>query len=255
MKKLKVLFLFGFLTSMLFGCSDMNERSFDQEEIAPVSSIHLTEAEAGILKDKIPIQLYFGDEAQNKLVLEVRYIPVEQLKGTANDIAKVIVDELIKGPAQSGLCETIPKETKLLGKVDVFSGVATVNFSKEFVEKHPGGKAKEQLTIYSIVNSLTELKEINKVKFKVEGKVKKEFKGNFQFDNAFPRSTTLISKKQSQSVNESELSKETNTLIEDKETLSQDGEAAVESSEILEDEPYDAVFQEEAEESYIEVVD
>ena len=46
-------------------------------------------------------------------------------------------------------------------------------------------RQKEKMTIYSIVNSLTELKEIDKVQFLIEGEKVKEFKGNFRFNNAF----------------------------------------------------------------------
>ena len=49
-------------------------------------------------------------------------------------------------------------------------GVATVNLTKDFVDKHPGGKDAERLTLYSIVNSLTEVKDIQKVKFLINGK-------------------------------------------------------------------------------------
>ena len=38
------------------------------------------------------------------------------------------------------------------------------------------------------------MEEIEKVKFLIEGKEQKEFKGNFKFDALFPRSTQLISK-------------------------------------------------------------
>lgn len=51
------------------------------------------------------------------------------------------------------------------------------------------------MTIYSIVNSLTELKEISKVKFLIEGKSSADFKGNFRFNTEFPRSAQLISNK------------------------------------------------------------
>jgi len=166
----------------------------DNDEISPVSSIALSEAEARQIADKSPISLYFANEEGTKLKLEIRYVPMDELKKTVNEIAALIVKELINGPSKgSNLKPTIPAETKLRS-VKVSGDVATVDLSKEFKEKHPGGKAAEQLTIYSIVNSLTELKEISQVKFKIDGKTSKEFKGNFKFDNAFPRSTSLISK-------------------------------------------------------------
>lgn len=181
------------IISVFTGCSAF-QRIGDNDEVSPVSSIALSETEAKQIADKSPISLYFANEEGTKLKLEMRYVPMDELKKPANEIATLIVKELINGPSKgSGLKATIPAETKLRS-VKISGDVATVDLSKEFKEKHPGGKAAEQLTIYSIVNSLTELKEISQVKFKIDGKTSKEFKGAFKFDNAFPRSTSLISK-------------------------------------------------------------
>jgi len=183
------------IISMLTGCSGLQKFGLkNNDEVSPVSSIALSEAEAEQIANKAPIYLYFSNEEGTKLKLEVRYIPMSEAKKTANELASLIVKELINGPKESGLKPTIPAETKLRSNVKIDGEVATVDLTKEFKEKHPGGKAEEQLTIYSIVNSLTELKEISKVKFKIDGKSVKEFKGNYKFDNEFPRSTSLISK-------------------------------------------------------------
>lgn len=184
------------IISMLAGCSALKKLGFKgNDEVSPASSIALNEADAQQIADKMPISLYFANEEGTKLKLEKRYIPMSDMKKPTNELASLIIKELINGPAKgSGLKATIPAEAKLRSNVKVDGGVATVDFSKEFKEKHPGGKNAEQLTIYSIVNSLTELKDISEVKFKIDGKSTKEFKGGFKFDNPFPRSAALISK-------------------------------------------------------------
>lgn len=181
---------------MLAGCSALKKLGLSgNDEVSPASSIALSEADAQQIADKMPITLYFANEEGTKLKSEKRYVPMSELKKPTNELASLIIKELINGPAKgSGLKATIPAETKLRSNVKVGGGVATVDFSKEFKEKHPGGKNAELLTIYSIVNSLTELKDISEVKFKIDGKTTKEFKGDFKFDNAFPRSVSLISK-------------------------------------------------------------
>lgn len=188
----------------------------DDDELKPVSSIVMNEEDAKKLTDKVPIHLYFANEDNTKLKLEVRYISMAEAKKSVNNLATIIVNELIKGPTNVGLNATIPKGTKPVTKVkiDAASATATVDFSKEFIEKHPGGKTAEQLTIYSIVNSLTELKEVQKVKFTINNKSQKEYKGNFKFDSPFPRAATLISKDVSTptsgvNVNEKDKSKDT----------------------------------------------
>lgn len=183
--------------TMLTGCGVLQKLGLmkdGNDELHPASSIVMNEDEAKKLTDKVPIHLYFAGE-DNKLKLEVRYIQVAEAKKSTSNLASTVVKELISGPgAEGGLKATMPEGTKLRAPVSINAGVATVDLTKEFVDKHPGGKEAEQLTIYSIVNSLTEIKDIQKVKFLVNGKTSKEYKGNFKFDVPFPRSPSLINK-------------------------------------------------------------
>lgn len=201
MRRLICVITMCFMIVALFsGCTLLQKLGLwdsNEDELRPVSSIAIGEDEAKKLSDKMPIHLYFANEDNTKLMKEIRYVPMAEAKKSVNNLASIIVDELIEGPsAESGLKRTIPVGTKQRAKVkiDAATGIATVDLSKEFIDKHPGGKAEERMTIYSIVNSLTELKEIQKVKFLIEGKPSKEFKGNFQFDVPFPRTVSLISK-------------------------------------------------------------
>ena len=69
--------------------------------------------------------------------------------------------------------------------------ICFVNFSSEFVTKHSGGSAGEAMTVYSIVNSLTELKNVDKVQFLVEGNKIDVYK-HLEFNEPFPRDETWI---------------------------------------------------------------
>jgi len=154
------------ILSFCAGCSDNDRFGLgDNEEASVASSIVLSEADARQIADKSPIRLYFANEDNSKLKLEIRYIPVSETTKSVNHLAEIIVNELIKGPKVAGLKPTIPEGTKLRSAIKIEGDVAIVDFTKEFRDNHPGGKAEERMTIYSVVNSLTELKEINKVKF------------------------------------------------------------------------------------------
>ena len=198
MKRIISVFLMVAFITLLSGCSVLQKLGLQKEpedELRPVSSIIIGEAEASRLTDKTPLRLYFANEDNTKLKLEIRYIDSTDIKTSTSDMATAIINELIKGPSdETQFKRTVPAEAKLHSPVIIKNKVATVDFSKEFKSKHPGGKDAEKMTIYSIVNSLTELEEIEKVKFLIEGKEQKEFKGNFKFDAMFPRSTQLISK-------------------------------------------------------------
>lgn len=187
------------IAAMFSGCGLLQKlglQDSDNDELRPASSIVMNEEDAKKLSDKAQIRLYFANEDSTKLKMEIRYIPKSEAAKSVNNLATVIVNELINGPAtNSTLNRTIPKGTKQGArvKINAASATATVDFSKEFIDKHTVGKTAEQLTIYSIVNSLTELKEIQKVKFTINGSSRKEF-GSFKFDAAFPRTASLISK-------------------------------------------------------------
>lgn len=75
---------------------------------------------------------------------------------------------LVQGPPEgSGLLPTVWPGTKVLG-VEVRNGLATINLSKEAVG-YGGGTTAEFLLVNSVVQTLTEIKEIDRVQFLIEG--------------------------------------------------------------------------------------
>lgn len=196
-KTLSIIICCLLIVSVFVGCGILQKLGIEKDgsdELQPASSVAIGEEEAKKLSDKVPIHLYFANEDSSKLKLEVRHIPISEAKKSVNNLAGIVVNELIKGPTKKGLKATIPEGTKLVkSSVPIKSGVATVNLSKDFVDKHPGGKEAERLTIYSIVNSLTEIKDIQEVKFLINGKVCESYKGFFKFDASFPRNVSIIS--------------------------------------------------------------
>ncbi len=137
-------------------------------------------------EEKTKITLYFGGNNGEKLVREEREIVVKD-----NEIERYVIEELIKGPNDKGLSKTIPPESKLMS-IETKEDICFVNFSQEFKTKHWGGSSGELLTIYSVVNSLTELSHIDEVQFLVEGKRLEVFE-HMVFDEPFQRDLTMIS--------------------------------------------------------------
>lgn len=116
------------------------------------------------------ITLYFGDSQAEYVVAETRMVQFDQ----SESIEKIVFEELKKGPVTKGLDPVIPKGTQLLS-VKTQDGICTLNLSKEFINNHMGGTAGEAMTINAIVNSLTELPNINKVQFLIEGQIREVF--------------------------------------------------------------------------------
>lgn len=131
--------------------------------------------------------LYFGTADGRLLAREERALEVQ----TTSSLAKELTSELINGPQIEGLLPTLPKQTKIR-QLEIKDGICYVDFSKEFSTKHPGGEASETLTIYSVVNTLTELPDIEKVQFLIEGEKCETYQGYYEFSNPFVRDSQFI---------------------------------------------------------------
>lgn len=128
------------------------------------------------------VSLYFYNGTTQSLVSEGRLIDVKEL---IKDPYRRLMELLIEGPQNSELTRTIPEGTRI-NKVEVKGDVLYLDLSKEFIENHEGGEEKENATIYSIVNTMTNLTEINGVKILIEGEENKAFKDNLiKFDDPF----------------------------------------------------------------------
>lgn len=129
------------------------------------------------------VSLYF--KSGEELVPEARLIDVKQL---LNNPYEEILKMLIEGPKNTNLEKTIPEGTKI-NKIQIEKDILIIDFSKEIVENHKGGEKDEKLTINSILNTVTELTEINGIKILIDGQENKEFKdGKINFKNEFRKS-------------------------------------------------------------------
>lgn len=123
----------------------------------------------------VNLKLYFDaskDDTNIKVAEEERVIMKEELLG------EVIMQELINGPSvkSSSLKPILPKDTRLIS-FSIKDGVAYVNLSKNAKIKMSYGK--EKVCLKGIVQSLTQLQSVSKVKIFVENKDVKTLGGNF----------------------------------------------------------------------------
>ena len=136
---------------------------FSKDEENNISNNSQEEQYSG---DETQILLYFLDSEKVKLVEEYRYVSMESIK---ENMLKTILEELIKGPTATDLIAVIPTSTKINSIIQEGNKVI-VDFSKEFNDG--SGDSNEELQkIYSVVNSLTEVKEIEEVEIRVDGEV------------------------------------------------------------------------------------
>ena len=62
----------------------------------------------------------------------------------------------------------VPAGTELIG-VETYENIAKIDLSQEFLEKSLDSRILDEYIIYSIVNTLTEIPEIEGVVFYIEG--------------------------------------------------------------------------------------
>ena len=137
------------------------------------------------------IYLYFADQSGKKLVCQQRGMEVKQ----SLSLEYQIVEQLINGPDNSKgdqLQQTVPNSTKIRD-IKTEEGICYVNLSRDFIKKN--SSISEPIVIYSIVNSLTEFGNVNRVQFLIEGEKINEYSSDLDFSKPFARNTLLIKKK------------------------------------------------------------
>lgn len=107
-------------------------------------------------------QIYFSSSDADYLQAESRTLPEEV------DIYFQLFAELKAGPENEELAITIPEGSELLDyKIEGENIILNFNFALK--SNHWGGSTGEQLTIYSIVNTYTDLDNIESVEILLEG--------------------------------------------------------------------------------------
>ncbi len=130
------------------------------------------------------ITLYFLDGDTYSLSPEARQIDAKEL---LDNPYESLINLLIKGPKNEKLIKLIPENTKL-NSAQIKDNVLYIDFSEDFIKEQKLGKEQEELILKSIVNTVTELTEINKVAILIDGKENKEFPdGELKFDKIFTR--------------------------------------------------------------------
>lgn len=124
------------------------------------------------------LNLYFTNEEGNQLVPEARQV---YYNGNT-PIEKVIVEQLLRGPGESGHYATLPSGTRIVG-VSVADGIAYVNLGKQFVDEALPVDA--QIPIYSIVNSLIDAGNVSQVQISINGDTSLLFKDKVDMNQLF----------------------------------------------------------------------
>lgn len=140
------------------------------------------------VESKVNLRLYFANESGDGLITvnrelthnaDVSNVPME----------KLVVEQLISDYANDKSYPTISPGTKLINST-VKDGVCYLTFDSTLITAV--NNVTTDVTIYSIVNSLVELSNINKVQIAIEGNKDGKFRDKYELSTVFERNLSLV---------------------------------------------------------------
>lgn len=131
------------------------------------------------------LNLYFANQQGDKLIKES--VSVRYNSNTLKE--KLIVEQLIKGPASGGSQQVIPAETKVLG-ISIKDHICYVNLDEGFLNNTY--VIDPELTVYAIVNSIVEGGSTSKVQISVNGKSDIQYMGKVDLSKPLSRNLEIV---------------------------------------------------------------
>jgi spore germination protein GerM len=130
------------------------------------------------------VRLAFASRGAGRAVEERRQIVVMEDPASR---ARRILEELAEGPTVEEADGTIPDGTKVNSVFFDGVGGAFVDFSREFLDNHPGGSTGELYTIRSIVRTLSlNFPDVERVSILVDGHEIETIAGHIDASVPFP---------------------------------------------------------------------
>lgn len=133
----------------------------------------------------VDLDLYYTNETGDRLV--VQKVAMEYNSNIS--LEKLIIERLIEGPPFEGAYPTIPANTKLVSTA-VRDGICYVNLNEGFLET--GYNVTESIPVYSIVNSLIDNTDAQKVQISINGETNRVFRESISFENIFEENQELV---------------------------------------------------------------
>ena len=172
MKNKKVLILFVISVILIVGIGYFAIKFVKQKKNNEIQSEYIPQEEISEEQSRETIvSLYFSDKETGLLKPEARLVNVKELM---KEPYKTLIELLIAGPKNDKLKVVIPENTKLLNAT-LDKECLTLDFSSEILNYNKDDSMLKNNLVYSIVNTVTELNEVNKVKFLVEGQTSNDF--------------------------------------------------------------------------------
>ena len=131
------------------------------------------------------LTLYFANETGDKLVPETRSV----YYSTSVPLERVVVEQLVKGPAEEGHYAVLPSDTNILS-VTTSENIAYVNFDNTFMNGTMS--VVQEIPIYALVNSITTNCPVQRVQFSIDGESDVTFRESMRLNQFYERDLSYL---------------------------------------------------------------
>ena len=133
----------------------------------------------------VELQLYFANQKGDRLVGSRRNVVCD----SNTSMERLVVEQLIEGPGTPEARASIPAQTRILS-VSLSDGICYVDLDSAFLEGD--GSLTPQVSIYSIVNSLSELGNVHRVRIMINGKSNIMYREVMDLEESYIRNLDMI---------------------------------------------------------------
>jgi germination protein M len=134
--------------------------------------------------EKVELKLFFANETGDKLVPVYRSV----VYNSNISMERLAVEQIINGPNTDICYPTISKDSKI-NSINVKDGVCYIDFDQAFLNEPYNVTA--EVALYSLVNTIAEFSDVNKVAFSVNGNSTFTFM-DFSISGPYERNLDII---------------------------------------------------------------
>ena len=132
--------------------------------------------------ESINVKVYYPDDSGMRLVEVEREIVIDD----STDKYTAAVETLLNDPGEDNLTKIFPNNATIRS-VEVADGLAVVDLDGGFLKNFVGGSTGEEFLVGSVVDTLTNFPEVQRVKFLVDGQEIETLSGHMDLSTPLER--------------------------------------------------------------------
>jgi len=197
MKKIIRIAAFALIAALML-CSFTGCKSKDKtasptgNEYSASSGTQMTDAQAESLANSMTVKMYYPSADKKGIVSESVLIEYTSKEKKSSKLAMTLVEKMLAGPKNSSAAKNLFPDGTEVESVKLQAGCAKISFNRAFGEKFNLSKEDTQLLVQSIVNTVTEMKDIDSIKIVCAGDEMGTLTNGFDMNASFKRNQQTV---------------------------------------------------------------